>query len=679
MTVVTATSVSSADTFVQSHLVKAHIRESDYRPDIDGLRTIAVLSVIGFHAFPMLVPGGFVGVDVFFVISGYLISKLILAELEAATFSASAFYVRRIKRIFPALILTLLACTIVGWVILTPGEYELLGRPIAGGAGFVANFVFWKEAGYFDMAADTKPLLHLWSLGIEEQFYIVWPFMLSLLWRRTPRMLGWVIVGLLLISFLYSVWLVQRDITADFYSPLTRFWELGLGAALAYGVLKDKLHFAAAHRQLLSWLGLGLILIAVVVIEKGDHFPGAWALLPAVGTAMLIYSGGAWLNRNALSSRPLVWIGLISYPLYLWHWPLLSFARIIESETPSVDVRLSLIAASVVLAWATYRFVELPVRAKSALQARKLVCLLGLAMLLLFAAGVTIRKSDGFKFRALSNLSGDVSTLTIGADRANLRKECGIPEAQKQLFQFCLSGGSDAPRFAVLGDSKAEALYYGLAREARTGMDSVLIGTVGLPRQSVSAADPRQVKNRIAFQTILNSPSIKVVIFVAAIRGMFKLNNETGFIEGNTALSTTEWIATYGEAIRRVEQAGKRAIFVIDNPTLPDPRSCISGGMTSSAFLNQFIRRKPNPRCTIRYSDHLLGTEAYRSFAADLGKANPNLLIYDPTPLLCNIAQNECSISRNGKFLYSYSDHISDYANSVIARDLLGSVEKLAN
>lgn len=593
-----------------------------------------------------------------------------------------AFYARRVKRIFPALIMVLLACTAAGWVMLTPGEYELMGRPIAGGAGFVANFVFWKEAGYFDMAADTKPLLHLWSLGIEEQFYIVWPFVLVLLWRRFPQMLGWAILGILSTSLLYSVWLVNRDITADFYSPLTRFWELGLGAALAYGVLHNKLSARAFYRKLLSWFGLGLILMAVAIIEKSDPFPGAWALLPTIGTACLIYSGegqAAWLNRSALTSRPLVWIGLISYPLYLWHWPLLSFARIIEGETPAVNVRLMLVGVSIFLAWITYRFAELPIRAKSAQQARKTVFLLGLAMLLLFTAGVAIRKLDGFKFRALSKLNGDISTLTIGKDRDVLRKECGLPDAQKHLFQFCLSDSNEAPRFAVLGDSKAEALYYGLAREAQPGLHSVLIGSVKPPKQDAPIGDSRQIKNRLAFQTILNNPSIKVVVMVTALRSTFHINNDTGFIEVDTSSTMVNWITLYSEAIQKFEQAGKRVVFVIDNPTLPDPRSCISGGMTSSTFLNQFLWRKQNPRCTIRYADHLIGTAAYRQFVAGLAKANPHLMIYDPTPLLCDVSRNECSITRDGKFLYSYADHISDYVNSLIARDLLPMIEKLVH
>lgn len=314
-------------------------------------------------------------------------------------------------------------------------------------------------------------------------------------------------------------------------------------------------------------------------------------------------------------------------------------------------------------------------RAKSPNRARKILILLGLTMLALFIAGVVIRKLDGLKFRALSKLNGDVSTLTIGKDRNALRTECGVLESQKHLFKFCLSSSSEGPYFAVLGDSKAEALYYGLARESRKGMGGVLIGSVRPPKLDAPTENRREINNQLALQTILDNPKIKAVILVVALRSTFQINEDTGFIEEDTAPVAADWIRRYSEAIQRIEQAGKRAVFVIDNPTFPDPRSCISGGMTSSPFLNQFLRRKPNPRCTIRYTDHLAGTRAYRQFAADLAQANPHLTIYDPMPLLCDIARNECSITRDGKFLYSYSDHISDYASSLIARDLLPSIE----
>jgi len=204
-----------------------------YRADIDGLRAIAVLSVVGYHAFPNWIKGGFVGVDIFFVISGYLISGIIIGNLENGTFSFAEFYARRVKRIFPALILVMAACYSFGWMTLLPDEFKQLGKHIAAGAGFVSNLFFWQEAGYFDHAAQTKPLLHLWSLGVEEQFYIIWPLLLFLAWKRKFNFLS-LAISIATISFAFSVKISYGDINQAFYSPVSRFWELMTGGILAY-------------------------------------------------------------------------------------------------------------------------------------------------------------------------------------------------------------------------------------------------------------------------------------------------------------------------------------------------------------------------------------------------------------------------------------------------------------
>ena len=651
--------------------VEARSNRSDYRPDIDGLRAIAVLAVVIFHAFPSLLQGGFVGVDIFFVISGFLISKHIWEELAAGKFSIKTFYARRVRRIFPALSVVLLACVVMGWVILTPGEYEQLGKHVVAGVAFISNLILWKEAGYFDNAADTKPLLHLWSLGIEEQFYIVWPLFLAFFWRYS-RHLGWAFMGVLGISLSYSLMTVQHDVVADFYSPLTRFWELALGAGLAYLAARKPVT-STVNRSLISWVGLCLILSAILIVNRDDAFPGAWALLPTLGAACLIYAGEqTWLNRQVLSHRLLVWFGLISYPLYLWHWPLLSFARIMESGTPTVTVRLWLIAASILLAWLTYQLLERPIRARP--RSRKLIWMLCLSMLALGAIGLTIKKQDGFKSRQFSMLNGDYSSMQLGADRGKLHHECGLAEAQKSAFQYCLKGGKAEARYALLGDSKAEALFYGLVRESRPDRPWMMIGSVFPPEPKAAADDRQQIKNRLALETVINNPSIKVVALTVALRGIFPVDSNTGFI---TSAPATDRTADYSRTIQLLEQAGKHVVFVIDNPTFPDPTSCISGGATSSPLLNQFLRRKENPLCTIRYTDHLAGTQAYRQFIGALQQRHPGLTVYDPTPLLCDIPRNLCTISHEGKFLYSYGDHISDYANSLIARDMLTVIEKL--
>jgi peptidoglycan/LPS O-acetylase OafA/YrhL len=337
-----------------------HLGHPQPRADIDGLRGIAVLSVMGFHAFPDSVTGGFVGVDIFFVISGFLISGIIMGNLERGTFSFAEFYARRVRRIFPALILVMAACFVFGWLVLFADEYKQLGKHILASAGFVSNLIFWQEAGYFDHAGQTKPLLHLWSLGIEEQFYIVWPLLLYLAWRRRLGFLL-LVVSLTVASFAFSVGTSYGDMTQAFYSPIARFWELLAGCLLAWFALhkKDRLQCCAGQAE----LGGLLICAAFFFITREAIFPGYLVLLPVLGACLIIAAGPrAWLNRAVLSHPLLVWIGLISYPLYLWHWPLLSFARIVGGDAPAPDLRAATIAVALVLAWLTYALLEKPIR-----------------------------------------------------------------------------------------------------------------------------------------------------------------------------------------------------------------------------------------------------------------------------------------------------------------------------
>ena len=292
-----------------------------------------MLSVVCFHAFPALLKGGFIGVDVLFVISGFLISTIIFDNLERDSLSFVEFYSRRIKRIFPALLLVLTACFAFGWFALLADEYKQLGKHIAAGAGFVSNFVFWNESGYFDNAAETKPLLHLWTLGIEEQFYIVWPLLLWAAWKGRFNLLTLTLV-IASISFALNIKGLHADAIATFYSPQTRFWELLTGSILAYVTLY-KPNVGATKRQKLnthlnaiiytksaqtnentlrnvqSILGATLIGAALLIITKERHFPGTWALLPTLGAVLIISAGSqAWLNRVLLSNRLLVWFGL---------------------------------------------------------------------------------------------------------------------------------------------------------------------------------------------------------------------------------------------------------------------------------------------------------------------------------------------------------------------------------
>ena len=331
-----------------------------YRPDIDGLRALAVTAVILFHAFPAALPGGFAGVDVFFVISGYLISGIIAGELRQGVFRAGPFYQRRVRRIFPALAAVLVATFAYGLVVLLPTELAQLGRAVAAGAAMAANLLFWSQAGYFDPASSAKPLLHLWSLGVEEQFYLVWPVFLWLVIRQGRRpVLG--IALLTAVSFAGNLVLSAQQGVADFYAPFARLWELSAGAVL---VLAEPLPVRfRAQADVAASAGLAAVVAATLLLDEAMPYPGWRALLPVCGTLLLIQGGPASLVGRQLGRRLPVAVGLISYPLYLWHWPLLSYATIIRrGHPPKPLLAVMLVAAGVGLAVLTYRFVERPFR-----------------------------------------------------------------------------------------------------------------------------------------------------------------------------------------------------------------------------------------------------------------------------------------------------------------------------
>ena len=359
--------------------------KSEYRSEIDGLRAFAVLSVVVFHAFPAWLKGGFVGVDIFFVISGFLITSHIFENLDKGQFSFSDFFERRIKRIFPALIFVLTSSLAFGWFVLLADEYAQLGKHVASAAVFISNFVFASEVGYFDLEAEMKPMLHLWSLAVEEQFYILWPLILWLSWKVRANLL---LLTLLLFfaSFITNIFWVTRAPTETFFWPFGRFWELLSGSILAWFMLYKRDFFAVVKynepstsrppylriaalikksndRGFTSILGLSLLVSSVFFIDQSNLFPSFIALLPVSG-AVLTIAGGAnnWLASLLLTNRLATWIGLISYPLYLWHWPILSYLHIIEDGAPHRDKRVLAVLLSFFLAWITYRFIEKPIR-----------------------------------------------------------------------------------------------------------------------------------------------------------------------------------------------------------------------------------------------------------------------------------------------------------------------------
>jgi peptidoglycan/LPS O-acetylase OafA/YrhL len=434
---------------------------AQYRPDVDGLRAIAVMLVLNFHGFPTAMPGGFIGVDVFFVISGFLITGIIAREMEQQRFGLLTFYARRVRRIFPALIVVLCLALVLGWLWMLPQAYAQLGSDAFASAAFFANVALLLQSGYFDVESAKKPLLHLWSLGIEEQFYLFWPLILLLAARFKQRI---VMVALVLgvASFVLNVALIGSNPVAAFCLPFTRAFELLAGAALA--CKWERVSQRGASSNWRAWIGIALIAAACMILDNHSAFPGWWALLPVIGTALLLSAPSAWLNRKVLAFPPLVWIGLISYPLYLWHWPLLVFSATIKFAALTLPERELVLLASAPLAWATYRFVEVPIRFGR--PSPRKIAGLSAAMVLIAFAGAAVVWGRGFDFR----LPAEIRAMAgVSEQPSSWRfRRCLLDLSQDSSFADDCADRNRRPLLLVWGDSTAAALIPGLRKAQET-------------------------------------------------------------------------------------------------------------------------------------------------------------------------------------------------------------------
>ncbi len=357
----------------------------NYRREIDGLRAVAVLPVILFHAGFHVFSGGYVGVDVFFVISGYLITSILISELEAGNFSITRFYERRARRILPALFVVMLACLPFAYLWMLPSQLRDFSQSLVAVVLFASNILFWREDGYFAAAAELKPLLHTWSLAVEEQYYLLFPVFLWLFWRFRRQRVLWTVVGLAALSLLLAEWGWRNAPSANFYLAPTRAWELLAGSICAFLMVGRP----QRSSNVLSAAGLALILFSVFVYNEGTPFPSVYTLAPILGTALIILyaAQGTWTAR-LLSMPVFVGVGLISYSAYLWHQPLFAFARLRSLSEPGPTLMAGLAVAALLLAWATWRFVEQPFRNRTSpvLGRQKSVFLVSGAAIALFAA-----------------------------------------------------------------------------------------------------------------------------------------------------------------------------------------------------------------------------------------------------------------------------------------------------
>jgi len=630
---------------------------SVYRQDVDGLRALAILPVVLFHFFPTYVPGGFVGVDVFFVISGFLISKIIFEGLSTNNFQFSIFYLNRVRRIFPALLLVLVSSLVLGWFLLLPDELSLLGKHVFSGAFFVLNFALLQEAGYFDVSTELKPLMHLWSLAVEEQFYILYPLIIWLGFRlRRFRLLAMLCLSLL--SLLACFLLVRDDPVSAFFLPHLRFWELLSGALLAYAQVfgfagqKWQEGWKALAGNGMSAVGLGLIVLSFFIIDKQSVFPGWLTLLPVVGAVLVIAAGSTALPNRILLAHPLpVFVGLISYPLYLWHWPIITFARIAESGMPSREVRVALVVLSVVLAWLTFKLLETPLR-KASLRARFLLVVM---MIVCGGAGAVVWHADGFPARyeaeelriaeAFSHPYPEVTVVPCATV---------IGEQFPSSFQCSLSSAAE-PRLALIGDSHAGQYLHAFFDNFDTVPVMAVAEPTCLPFSSMQDKGDcqKQVDGLLHY---LQSSSVDTIYLAGywsyLMSGSFVQQGDRWRIAGPlTAESRSVFLKNGRHFLRSLSEAGKNVVLLRDIPDLDfDIRSCfVLRGRSSFASVR--------PDCSIEFDAYQERMKPFDAVMTELLLEFSEVRIYDPLPAFCHMGR--CMAASDGYPYYFNGDHLN--------------------
>ncbi len=671
---------------------------SAIRRDIDGLRALAVLLVIAHHVAPSYLTGGFIGVDVFFVISGYLITKLIDDAVHAGTFRYVEFVWKRCRRIVPALYVVLVTTLLAGACILTGPELVSLARHVAVASLSGSNLLLWSEVGYFDTSAALKPLLHLWSLGIEEQFYLLWPLLLTMLpLRRRTRLLA--VLGVVAFSLLISENLAYSDPAQAFYLLPSRAWELGVGGVLALALPMLQrgglplVRMEGSVRSCASALGVALILLSAISLDSSAAWPGLSALWPVLGTSLIIAAGPtAVFNRLVLASGPAQWLGVRSYALYLWHWPPIAFLHILAAERGMDADSVQWIAAllmipAVAFAHATLHHIERPARAlasrvesRGRISTRHLLPV-GIALALLAMTADTIARSHGLPRRygtagvdavaALRDASPDsITAYDKHASRCHL--------ADKGNATWCWRTPGTGKGIAVFGDSHAEVIFAGIAAmhpdrplllTGRKGCAPILQDTVIPDRLGEICRRAAQ----LAHAAIRTDTSIGTVLLVS--RGPAYLSGAGFGVDTqrpvvpvaarrsarDTAVLHTAFEAGLERSIRAFVDAGKRVILVVGVPEIGFlPEECLVG--------RPFGLRDVRAPCALPRRVVDARNAEYRRLVGTLAARLPTLEVYDAESVFCDGAL--CHAKRGGRLLYQDGNHLTLFGSRLVSQQL---------
>ena len=631
-----------------------------YRPDIDGLRAIAVLMVLTVHASPGRLPNGFVGVDLFFVISGYLITSILCREFSQERFSVRDFYVRRINRIFPALLLVLLFCLVTGPLWMYPSEYGAMSKSAFFSTLFAANIHFYLESGYWDVASKLKPLLHLWSLGVEEQFYLLWP--LVLLWaHRTRRSLVLVCLGWMVVSFAVNLALTSKNPSAAFYLPFGRLWELSSGGLLAClqwnraqratGLEDARGGLSPRRRDALAWLGLALLVAMQSLRIDGGRFPGFYATAVVLAAVLMVWAGPhAWFNRKVLSHPAMVYIGKLSYPLYLWHWPLLVLARFLGDGQWTSTHRNLAVLASLALAALTYHGVERPL-------ARRV-------------------SRKGWLAVALSALM--LGTGTLAWFGFNGLQGPTVPRSAGPLETYDKPEIVSRGKIHLLGDSNAGHFFHGLSR--LYGDRLALTAAPGWPYLDGVMYKPGFVPHRDhkgtpemteqVLRRIESDPEIQLVILSTAYL-MYLPQDNLRSVGGKPSAETAA--QAYEDGLRRTAQrllrSHKKVVVVKSVPVYP----MLSTVMACSPELRPAWRTLPADCARPR---HAVESErrAYNALIERAVRGLQGVTVFDTLNDLCD--SQHCYVNRNGIQLYVDAGHFTTAGSELMGAALARAVEQ---
>lgn len=544
----------------------------EYRKEIDGLRAVAVLPVILFHAGFSWFSGGYVGVDIFFVISGYLITSILLKEMESGTFSIATFYERRARRILPALLFVMICCLPFAYLWMTPQQLKDFSLAFIAVSLFSSNVLFWRKEDYFAPAAEENPLLHTWSLAVEEQFYIVFPLLLIMLWKFGKQPLFYLTLALSCFSLLLAEWGWRNHPSANFYLLPSRAWELGVGALCGFYLYKR----TVTSSQSLSLLGLALIIYSIFMFNEGTPSPSLYILVPVAGTAfIIIFCNKDTVTYKLLSPRYMVGIGVLSYSAYLWHQPLMAFARIKAIPGPHWGGMLLLCLLSLLLAYFSWKYVERPFRKPrdSWVNTRERVfSVTAFASLAVFTLGIYGHANEGMpeRFRLSKEQKSYISTALASP----MREACHASSRNVIKAAEACSYNEENPTVAVLGDSHVVELAYALGEQLEKS-------NIGVAHFSFSGCGPAYKNNDGSpcsnwtddtVEYIKRNRDIKQVIVSYRMAPLIWGSPQESYPDlpaVKTDTRTTETIASLRNMLSDLEDSGKEAIFVDQSPELP--------------------------------------------------------------------------------------------------------------